>query len=189
MAEGRERGGSRFCLLHGRHLRNPSCHIASPPQVFNDFFHLWPGKFQNKTNGVTPRRWLAWCNPRLSAVITKWLGTDAWVQNLDLLEGLLPHADNADLQREWTEAKRANKESLRQWLKATTGFDVPKDAMYDVQVKRIHEYKRQLLNALAIAYRYKKIKETPAGERKAKFVPKVGLNAGGVGVMGERCVC
>jgi len=147
-------------------------------EVFNDFYKLWPHKFQNKTNGVTPRRWLAWCNPELSDVITRWLKTDAWIQDLDLLAGLVPLADDPKLQAEWRAAKQANKASAAAWLKAQTGFDLPVDAMYDVQVKRIHEYKRQLLNALALAHRYKAIKDTPAAERKSKFVPKVCMIGG-----------
>jgi len=147
-------------------------------EVFNDFYKLWPQKFQNKTNGVTPRRWLAWCNPELSALITKKLGSDAWIRDLDQLEGLLKFADDEKFQKEWTAAKMANKVALAKWLKDKTGYEVPTDAMFDVQVKRIHEYKRQLLNALAIAYRYKQMKETPAAERKAKFVPKVCMIGG-----------
>ncbi|CAG9466914.1 unnamed protein product [Pedinophyceae sp. YPF-701] len=148
-------------------------------QVFKNFARMYPEKFQNKTNGVTPRRWLAWCNPRLSAVITKWLGNDEWVTHLDQLEGLLKFKDDPKLKKEWAEAKLEQKKDLAKWLKVETGFDIPSEGfMYDVQVKRIHEYKRQLLNILAVIYRYKKMKEMSPEERKKAFVPKVVMIGG-----------
>ena len=134
--------------------------------VFNDFYKLWPKKFQNKTNGVTPRRWMQNCNPALSSVITSWLGTDAWVKDADLLKGLVKHADDPKLQAEWAAAKRANKVEQVAYLKKQTGITVSPDVMWDIQVKRIHEYKRQLLNILGIAYRYKKMKAMTPAERK-----------------------
>jgi len=146
-------------------------------EVLADFYDLYPHKFQNKTNGVTPRRWLAWCNPALSKVITKWLGNDRWITELKSLELLAAYADNPELQNEFREAKNLNKELSAQYLKETTGVDVPVNALFDIQIKRIHEYKRQLLNILGIVYRYKKIKQSTPDERRL-LVPKVCIFGG-----------
>eukprot|EP00475_Leptophrys_vorax_P027909 TRINITY_DN3994_c0_g2_i1.p1 TRINITY_DN3994_c0_g2~~TRINITY_DN3994_c0_g2_i1.p1 ORF type:complete len:951 (-),score=146.12 TRINITY_DN3994_c0_g2_i1:350-3202(-) len=171
---------ANLCVIAG-HAVNGVAAIHSEivkDDVFNDFYQLWPHKFQNKTNGVTPRRWIRFCNPALSNVITKWLGTEEWVLNADLLKGLEKHADNPDLQREWSAAKRENKETLAKWVKEKTGYTLNPDVMFDIQVKRIHEYKRQLLNILGVVYRYKKMKEMSADERKAKFAPRAVIFGG-----------
>ncbi|OMO71975.1 Glycosyl transferase, family 35 [Corchorus olitorius] len=147
-------------------------------EVFNEFYKLWPEKFQNKTNGVTPRRWIRFCNPDLSKIITKWTGSEDWVVNTEKLDILRKFADNEDLQSEWREAKRRNKVKVASFLREKTGYIVNPDAMFDVQVKRIHEYKRQLLNIMGIVYRYKKMKEMSHEERKAKFVPRVCIFGG-----------
>lgn len=147
-------------------------------EVFSDFYELWPKKFQNKTNGVTPRRWLRFCNPDLSKIITKWTGTEHWVTDTERLAILREFADNEDLQSMWEEAKRINKLKVVSFLKEKTGYLVSPDAMFDVQVKRIHEYKRQLLNILGIVYRYKQMKEMTQEEREAKFVPRVCIFGG-----------
>lgn len=147
-------------------------------EVFSDFYELWPKKFQNKTNGVTPRRWLRFCNPDLSKIITKWTGTEHWVTDTEKLAILREFADNEDLQSMWEEAKRINKLKVVSFLKEKTGYLVSPDAMFDVQVKRIHEYKRQLLNILGIVYRYKQMKEMTQEEREAKFVPRVCIFGG-----------
>lgn len=111
-------------------------------------------RFQNKTNGVTPRRWLNQANPGLSALITKWLETDEWLKHLDHLSALRLVAKHEDLQAEWNEAKLACKVKLAARIKAVVGIDINVAALFDVQVKRLHEYKRQLLNALYCIYRY-----------------------------------
>ncbi|KAG6757998.1 hypothetical protein POTOM_038329 [Populus tomentosa] len=158
-------------------------------EVFNEFYkaiisvsitfwQLWPEKFQNKTNGVTPRRWIRFCNPDLSKIITKWTGTDDWVLNTEKLSTLAEFSDNEDLQSEWREAKKRNKINVADFLKEKTGYIVNPDAMFDVQVKRIHEYKRQLLNIMGIVYRYKKMKEMSSEERKARYVPRVCIFGG-----------
>ncbi|WVZ22742.1 hypothetical protein V8G54_001286 [Vigna mungo] len=147
-------------------------------EVFNEFYELWPEKFQNKTNGVTPRRWIRFCNPDLSKIITKWIGTEDWVTDLEKLAILRKFADNEDLQLEWIEAKRRNKIKVASFLKDKTGYVVNPSAMFDVQVKRIHEYKRQLLNIMGIVYRYKKMKELSAEERKEMYVPRVCIFGG-----------
>ncbi|KAI6686366.1 hypothetical protein NL676_032279 [Syzygium grande] len=147
-------------------------------EVFNEFFKLWPEKFQNKTNGVTPRRWIRFCNPNLSEILTKWTGMDDWTINTEKLAILKKFADNEDLQLEWREAKRRNKIKVVAFLKEKTGYIVSPDAMFDVQVKRIHEYKRQLLNILGIVYRYKIMKDMTPEERTTKFVPRVCIFGG-----------
>ncbi|KAJ7519508.1 hypothetical protein O6H91_20G042200 [Diphasiastrum complanatum] len=146
-------------------------------ELFADFYSLWPKKFQNKTNGVTPRRWLRFASPELSAIITKWLRTDEWVTNLDLLTGLRQFADDNQLQSEWTAAKIANKLRLAKYLEQVTGIKVDPQSLFDVQVKRIHEYKRQLLNILSVIYRFKKIKELNPEER-GNFVPRTVMFGG-----------
>ncbi|CAM6041510.1 unnamed protein product [Sphagnum compactum] len=146
-------------------------------ELFSDFCSLWPNKFQNKTNGVTPRRWLCFCSPELSAIITKWLQTDKWVTNLDLLAGLRQFADDEQLHKEWEAAKFANKVRLAEYLLKVTGVKVDPTSLFDTQVKRIHEYKRQFLNILGVIYRYKKMKEMGPEERK-RVVPRVVMFGG-----------
>ncbi|XVE79462.1 hypothetical protein DITRI_Ditri14bG0060700 [Diplodiscus trichospermus] len=135
-------------------------------ELFADYVSIWPTKFQNKTNGITPRRWLGFCSPELSNIITKWLKTDQWVTNLDLLSGLQKFADKEDFQNEWASAKMANKQRLAQYMLRVTGISIDPNSLFDIQVKRIHEYKRQLLNILGAIYRYKKLKEMSPEQRK-----------------------
>ncbi|KAG2715560.1 hypothetical protein I3760_03G084100 [Carya illinoinensis] len=171
---------ANLCVVGG-HAVNGVAEIHSEivkEEVFNAFFKLWPEKFQNKTNGVTPRRWIRYCNPELSKIITNWTGSEDWVLNTEKLAELRKFADTDDLQTQWRAVKRSNKLKLVSFLKEKTGYSVSPDAMFDIQVKRIHEYKRQLLNILGIVYRYKKMKEMSAMERKAKFVPRVCIFGG-----------
>ena len=125
--------------------------------LFRDFFELWPDKFNNKTNGVTQRRWLAMCNPDLSALINEHIG-DGWVTKLDKLKGLTKYADDAAFQQRWREVKLANKQRLADMVERDCGVKIATSALFDVQVKRIHEYKRQLLNALHVIHLYNRIK-------------------------------
>ncbi|KAL7082030.1 hypothetical protein ACP275_14G075300 [Erythranthe tilingii] len=140
-------------------------------ELFADYVSIWPTKFQNKTNGITPRRWLKFCNPELSQIITKWLKTDKWVTNLDLLTNLRQFADNSELQSEWESAKLASKKRLANYVLQVTGVSIDPNSLFDIQVKRIHEYKRQLLNILGAVYRYKKLKEMSPEDRK-KTTPR-----------------
>ncbi|KAF3627756.1 Alpha-glucan phosphorylase, H isozyme [Capsicum annuum] len=135
-------------------------------ELFADYVSVWPTKFQNKTNGITPRRWIRFCSPELSHIITKWLKTDQWVTNLELLANLREFADNTELHGEWESAKMANKQRLAQYILRVTGVSINPNTLFDIQVKRIHEYKRQLLNVLGVIYRYKKLKEMSPQERK-----------------------
>jgi len=127
--------------------------------LFRDFVDLWPGKFNNKTNGVTPRRWVAQANPGMSALITSKIG-DGWVADLSQLDKLKPLAalENQAFHADWHAAKRANKERLAELVKAECGVEFNPAALFDVQVKRIHEYKRQLLNVLHVIHLYNRIK-------------------------------
>ncbi|MCO5570817.1 hypothetical protein L7F22_024545 [Adiantum nelumboides] len=147
-------------------------------EVFNDFYKIWPSKFQNKTNGVTPRRWLYFCNPELSKVITKWVGSEDWVLKTDDLAKLCQFADNEELHKDWRQAKRKSKLKLAAYVKEKTGYTINPDALFDVQIKRIHEYKRQFLNILGLVYRYKKMKEMTPEERKSKYTPRVCIFGG-----------
>ncbi|HKQ04488.1 MAG TPA: glycogen/starch/alpha-glucan phosphorylase [Blastocatellia bacterium] len=125
------------------------------------FYQLWPEKFNNKTNGVTQRRWLLKANPRLAELINRTVG-DAWITDLDALHNLEPWADDAGFQEEFRQIKRANKERLARVIRDATEIDVDPATLFDVQVKRIHEYKRQLLNVLHIIHDY--VRATDEGE-------------------------
>ena len=125
--------------------------------LFKDFYELWPHKFNNKTNGVTPRRWVAWCNPDMSRLISENIG-DEWVADLQQIRGIAAHADNAAFRERWHEVKQANKKCLAKMVAQECGVTFNPEALFDVQVKRIHEYKRQLLNLLHVIHLYSRIK-------------------------------
>jgi len=146
--------------------------------TFVDFYTLWPEKFQNKTNGVTPRRWVLQTNPALSDVLTRWLKTDDWTLNLDLLAGISKFIAEPELHKDILAAKRVNKERLADHIRDVCGVEVPVDALFDVHIKRIHEYKRQLLNILHVIHRYLTIKAMTPRERVEKIVPRVVIFAG-----------
>jgi len=125
--------------------------------LFRDFFELWPEKFNNKTNGVTPRRWLAWCNPELRDLLSDTLG-EGWVADLGQLSRLAPLAEDAAFRKRWQEVRLANKQRLAELVEQECGVRFATSALFDVQVKRIHEYKRQLLNILHVIHLYDRIK-------------------------------
>ena len=125
--------------------------------LFRDFFELWPHKFNNKTNGVTQRRWLASANPGLARLLDDSIG-QGWVNSLDELRRLAPLAEDAGFRARWHEVKRDNKVRLAALVKKDCGVDFGADALFDVQVKRIHEYKRQLLNILHVIHLYARLK-------------------------------
>jgi starch phosphorylase len=111
--------------------------------IFSEFNELYPGKILNMTNGVTPRRWIHCCNPALSHLLSESMGgMDEWITSLENLAQLAPYATDANFQKKIISIKRENKKKLQAWVKERTGYDIPLDAIYDVQVKRIHEYKR-----------------------------------------------
>ncbi len=126
--------------------------------LFSDFYDLWPKKFNNKTNGVTPRRWLAWCNPELSQLITETLGDNAWVTDLQLLSRLVFFVDDPAFCARWRQVKQDNKAHLAKLVQTRCGVEFRTEALFDVQVKRIHEYKRQLLNILHVIHLYDRLK-------------------------------
>ncbi|WP_239234577.1 glycogen/starch/alpha-glucan phosphorylase [Candidatus Nitrotoga sp. BS] len=125
--------------------------------LFRDFYDLWPEKFNNKTNGVTSRRWLVSSNPALSNLITRNIGDD-WITDMSRLRDLVPHADNAAFRTEWRKIKQANKVRLAEMVQRDCGIVFDVNSLFDVQVKRIHEYKRQLLNVLHVIHLYDRIK-------------------------------
>jgi starch phosphorylase len=128
--------------------------------LFHDFNALWPDRFNNKTNGVTPRRWLLQANPALAALIGECIGP-GWETNADELRRLEPLADDAGFRRRFREVKRANKERLAEIIARENGITVDVDSIFDVQVKRIHEYKRQHLNILNVVAQYLRMKADP----------------------------
>ncbi len=132
--------------------------------VMRDFAGLWPGKFTNVTNGITPRRFLALANPELAALINCTLGGDGWLKDLDQLRRLEPYADDAAFRAAWRRVKRANKCALAAVLRDRAGVTVDPDSLFDIQAKRIHEYKRQHLNLLHIITLWRRLKADPGRE-------------------------
>jgi len=125
--------------------------------LFVDFYEMWPKKFNNKTNGVTQRRWMAWCNKPMSSLISANIG-EGWITDLEQLKKLASLADDADFRSKWDACKHQNKERLAAAVEKECGVVFNPDAMFDIQVKRIHEYKRQLLNVLHVIHLYDRIK-------------------------------
>ncbi|TDQ57105.1 starch phosphorylase [Phaeovulum veldkampii DSM 11550] len=141
--------------------------------LFSELEALHPGRIVNQTNGVTPRRWLRMANPALSGLITKAIGP-GWEADLDRLKGLEAHVDDAAFRADFAAAKRTNKVALADWIARTQGVTVCPDAIFDVQVKRIHEYKRQLLNILETIAHWHAIRQNPQGD----WVPRVRIFGG-----------
>jgi glycogen phosphorylase len=129
--------------------------------LLKDFYALYPDRFNNKTNGITPRRWLRTCNLGLSALIDETLGSDKWTTDLDLLRGLEAYAADPVFQKKFLDVKLANKQHLASVIKIECGIDVDPHALFDCQVKRLHEYKRQHLNLLHILTLYRRLLHNP----------------------------
>ncbi len=142
-------------------------------RAFKDFNEMWPDKFNNKTNGITQRRWLKLCNPKLSALISSKIG-DGWVTDLFQLKKLAAYAHDEGFQNEWMAVKQLNKQMLHGYIKKRMGIEVDVNSMFDIQVKRIHEYKRQLLNMLYVITQYNRIRNNP----NADIVPRTVIFAG-----------
>lgn len=140
--------------LHSRLMRE---------DVLKDVYAMWPEKFTSITNGVTPRRWLALSNPRLTRLVTEVIG-DGWIKDLDELRALAPHAEDAGFRERWQAVRRDNKDDLARLVRDCTGVAVDPASMFDVMVKRIHEYKRQHLAVLHIIALYHRIKSDPHAE-------------------------
>ncbi len=130
-------------------------------QELKDFYQMMPEKFNNKTNGITQRRFLMHGNPLLADWVTKKLGTKDWIMDLSLMSGLKKYADDETALKEFMEIKYKNKERLAEYIKKHNGIEVDPRSIFDVQVKRLHEYKRQLMNILHVMYLYNQIKEHP----------------------------
>lgn len=128
--------------------------------LFHDFYQMWPERFNNKTNGITQRRWLKYANRRMSDLISSKIG-EGWITDLDELKKLRPFADDREFQQQWIAVKRANKQRLADHVLKQCGIGISPDSMFDCQTKRIHEYKRQLLNVLHVITRYNRIKDNP----------------------------
>jgi starch phosphorylase len=129
-------------------------------RVLHDFYEMWPEKFNNKTNGVTPRRFVGLANPRLSDLITSKIG-DGWLNDLERLSGLESYVDDKKFRKAWRDVKHNNKERLAAYIQNNLGVEINPDSIFDVMVKRLHEYKRQLLKVLHIITLYQRIKADP----------------------------
>lgn len=170
-----------YLAIIGSHKVNGVAELHSDllkTTLFKDFVKIYgPDRFTNVTNGITPRRWLHQANPRLSALIAEKLGSYDFLKDLTLLDKIEAFVDDKAFREEWAVIKRENKLRLAKHIKATTGFDVNPNALFDVQVKRIHEYKRQQLNIFGVIHRYLSIKAMSAEEKK-KVVPRVSIFGG-----------
>jgi len=163
-----EEGEKRVRMAHlataGSHAVNGVAALHSDllkASVLKDFYELWPARFSNKTNGVTPRRFLALANPGLRGLLTRTI-SDEWLTELEALHRLEPLADDAAFRREWRAVKQANKRRLADYIQTHTGIELDPGWLFDIQVKRIHEYKRQHLNVLHIVTLYRRLKENPS---------------------------
>lgn len=161
-----EEGGEKnvrmaYLSIVGSHSVNGVAALHSEllvKHLFKDFYELWPAKFNNKTNGVTQRRWVRKSNPKQSELITKNIG-DNWIKDLDDLRQLEPLAKDAKFQKAWMKVKAENKEFLANLIEEQQNVKVPVNSIFDVQVKRIHEYKRQLMPILFAVHQYLNIKD------------------------------
>lgn len=162
--EGEERSiRMAYLAVVGSHSTNGVAQLHTQllkKSLFSNFYQLYPDRFNNKTNGITPRRWLLDANPELAALINKKIGTD-WPTHLEKLRGLEKFAKNASFQKEFMAIKRRNKEQLASIVWETCGVEISPDAIFDVQIKRLHEYKRQHLNLLHILHLYRQLLENP----------------------------
>ncbi|MCL2853668.1 MAG: glycogen/starch/alpha-glucan phosphorylase, partial [Defluviitaleaceae bacterium] len=152
-----------YLAIVGSHSVNGVAAIHSEilkNQELKDFYEIYPEKFNNKTNGITQRRWLAHCNPGLSKLITETIG-DSWIKNLDDLKNLAKYADDSSFQEKFMKVKHENKVKLANYLESHNGINVDPDSIFDIQIKRLHEYKRQLLNILHVMDLYNQIKANP----------------------------
>src|ERR1700757_4773447 len=162
-----EDGGKTVRMAHlatvGSHAINGVAALHSEllkASVLKDFYEMWPERFSNKTNGVTPRRFVALANPGLRALLDDTIG-EGWLVDLERLRDLESYADDAAFRQRWRAVKHANKERLADYVISTTGVELNPDWLFDIQVKRIHEYKRQHLNALHIITLYQRLKQNP----------------------------
>jgi starch phosphorylase len=176
-----DEGGERYVRMAylatvGSHKVNGVAELHShllKETTLHDFFELWPEKFLNITNGVTPRRFVVANNPRLTSLVTRRIG-DGWIKQLDDLRQLEGLVGDAGFRREYQDVKQANKQDLADYIRAQTGITVNPDSMFDVQVKRLHEYKRQHLGLLHVITLYNRIKH----HRNTEMVPRTFIFGG-----------
>jgi len=145
--------------------------------LFKDFYELFPKKFQNKTNGVTPRRWIACANPELAQLYTEATGGRDWLVNLEFVKQLNGKEKDPEFRKSWYEIKQKNKKRLAKWVYKNTGITINENSLFDVMVKRMHEYKRQLMNVLYVIHRYLQLKDASPLER-SKAVPRTVMIGG-----------
>ena len=174
-AKGMERAKiDRVKIIKGEliHMADMACYASShingvaeihtqilKDSVLADWYSIYPERFLNETNGITQRRWLALCNMELSALITELLGSDEWITDLDKLRALEKYADDEAILRRFIDIKQTKKAQLAEFIKAHDGVEVAPGSVFDIQIKRLHEYKRQLLNAFSILWIYYGIKD------------------------------
>lgn len=170
-----------YLAIVGSHKVNGVAELHSDlikTTIFKDFVKIFgPDKFTNVTNGITPRRWLHQANPRLSELIASKTGGLGFLKDLNILNDLEKYADDKEFKKEWAEIKYANKVRLAKHIKSTTSVTVNPSALFDIQVKRIHEYKRQQMNIFGVIHRYLTIKAMTPEERK-KLAPRVSIFGG-----------
>mgnify|MGYP005989015065 FL=1 len=170
-----------YLAIVGSHKVNGVAELHSDlikTTIFKDFVQIYgPDKFTNVTNGITPRRWLHQANPRLSELISAKCGGNGFLTDLTELNKLEALAADKEFRKEWAEIKYANKVRLAKHIKTATGVTVNPAALFDIQVKRIHEYKRQQLNIFGVIHRYLRLKAMPLEERK-KQQPRVSIFGG-----------
>ncbi|PNS16814.1 hypothetical protein CAC42_4778 [Sphaceloma murrayae] len=170
-----------FLAVIGSHKVNGVAELHSDlikTTIFKDFVKIYgPDKFTNVTNGITPRRWLHQANPRLSELISSKLGSDEYLSDLTALNKIEAFVDDKNFRKEFQEIKYANKVRLAQYIKDTMSVSVNPSSLFDIQVKRIHEYKRQQLNIFGVIHRYLTIKDMSAAEKK-KLQPRVSIFGG-----------
>jgi starch phosphorylase len=179
--EGERRVRMAHLAVIGSHRVNGVAQLHSNlmrQHVFSGFADMYPDRFINVTNGIAARRWLKQSNPGLAALLTERLGS-AWENDLEELGRLIGAADEADFRRQFRAIKRSNKQRLADEVKRRTGIELSVDSLFDVQVKRIHEYKRQLLNLLYVVTRYRRIRENPRTDRVPRTVIFAGKAAPG----------
>ncbi|MBI3902836.1 MAG: glycogen/starch/alpha-glucan phosphorylase [Nitrosomonadales bacterium] len=170
--DGNKRIRMAYLAIVGSHKVNGVARIHTDlmkQTIFADFDRFYPGKIINMTNGITPRRWLNQANPELSALITSRIG-NGWIKDLGQLQQLIPLADDAAFRREFAAVKRANKERFTALLKRKLNVGISVDSLFDVQIKRIHEYKRQLLNVLHVVTLYNRIRHDPTADHLPRTV-------------------
>ncbi|KAL5108014.1 Glycogen phosphorylase muscle form [Taenia crassiceps] len=175
--DGEKRVNMAYLCIIGSHAVNGVSEVHTEiikNDVFHDFYEMWPEKFQNKTNGITPRRWLLLCNPSLSDAIMDALGDDKWITNFEKLKDLAALANNIQFLQNLMRIKRENKAKFASYMEQHYKVKIDPSTLFDFQVKRIHEYKRQLLNCFYVIAQYNRIKANP----NLKMVPRTVMIGG-----------